>query len=165
MLSEPTIVDIESQPYAAIRRSVSMKSIGQELPPLAGDVFGWLGARGIAPAGAPFWKYDVIDMSHQLVVEVGVPVDAVVEGDDRVLGGVLPGGRYVTATFVGHPDGLEGATGMLLAWAAAAGLTWDVKKTADGEEWGSRLEFYESDPATEPDMTTWRTRLAFRLAD
>jgi hypothetical protein len=33
------------------------------------EVLGWLGARRIAPAGAPFLKYDVIDMARQ-------PVDA-----------------------------------------------------------------------------------------
>jgi hypothetical protein len=33
------------------------------------------------------------------------------------------------------------------------------------ERWGSRLEFYLTDPAEEPDMSKWETQLAFRLAD
>lgn len=35
----------------------------------------------------------------------------------------------------------------------------------DGEHWGSRVEFYRTNPAEEPDMNEWVTQLAFRLAD
>lgn len=166
MLSEPTIVDFEPQPYVAIKQTVTMATIGLELAPLAGEVFGWLGAHGVPPAGPPFWRYDVIDMTGKLVVEVGVPVGEPVEGDGRVSAGTIPSGRYAMATFIGHPDGLQGATATLLAWATTNGLTWDVTKMPSGEEvWGSRVEFYDSDPAVEPDMTKWHTRLAFRLLD
>src|SRR5215831_15721980 len=34
-----------------------------------------------------------------------------------------------------------------------------------GERWGCRLEIYHTDPAVEPDMNSWVTELAFRLAD
>lgn len=165
MLSDPTIVTRESQRYVAIRHTVTMQTIGAELPPLNGEVFGWLAARGIAPSGAPLWKYDLIDMAGQLVVEVGSPVSDAVEGDDRVIAGDLPAGRYVTALFVGHPDGLKDATGALLAWGEAEGVTWDMRETPDGEQWGARVESYETDPAIEPDMAKWQTRLLFRLAD
>jgi hypothetical protein len=58
--------------------------------PLAPKVFGWLHERDIPAAGPPFWKYNVIDMDRLLEVEVGVPVAAAVDGDDRVLAGMLP---------------------------------------------------------------------------
>ncbi len=32
------------------------------------EVFGWLAARGIQPVGAPFFRYDVVDMERQLTV-------------------------------------------------------------------------------------------------
>jgi effector-binding domain-containing protein len=85
-------------------------------------------------------------------------------GDDRVLAGVIPGGKYATVRYTGHPMGLADATAALLTWAAGQGLTWDVRETEDGERWGARLEIYESDPAQEPDMDKWVTELAFRLA-
>src|ERR1700743_1003478 len=47
-------------------------------------------------------------------VEVGVPVGAVVDGDDLVQAGVLASGRYATIRYTGHPDGLLGATAYLL---------------------------------------------------
>lgn len=135
------------------------------LGPRLSEVFAWLGARGLAPAGPPFFKYDVIDMAGKLVVEAGVPVAVAVDGDAEISSGVLPAGRYATLTHVGHPSEFEGATGMLLDWAAAQSLQWDMSTGDDGERWGSRLEFYLTDPSEEPDMTKWATQLAFRLAD
>jgi effector-binding domain-containing protein len=162
MLSEPRVAERAEQPYVAIKALVSMQTIGTVLPQIHPEVFGWLRARGIAPAGAPFWKYNVIDMTRQM--EVGVPVAAAVAGDERVLADVLPAGRYATLVHTGHPSGLMDATAALLAWVKAEGLKWDMRETEDGQEWGSRLEIYETDPAEEPDMEKWETQLAFRLA-
>ena len=142
-----------------------MRDIGTVLPGLHPQVFTWLGQRGVVPAGPPFWKYNVIDMERGLEVEVGVPVATSVDGDDRVLAGVLPAGRYATLRYTGHPDGLMGATRSLLEWASRENLTWDCADTADGERWAARLEIYETDPRAEPDMSRWTTQLAFRLSD
>jgi effector-binding domain-containing protein len=164
MLAEPTVIQRADQPYVAIRALVTMESLGAVVPPLNKEVFGWLAARGAAATGAPFWKYNVIDMERQLEVEAGAPVAVAVPGDDRVLAGVIPGGRYATVRYTGHPAGLYGATAALLEWAAGQRLTFDVTETEDGDRWGTRLEIYESDPAQEPDMDQWVTDLAFRLA-
>ncbi len=129
------------------------------------EVFGWLGARGLPPAGPPFFKYNVIDMARELEVEAGVPVAAAVDSDGPVVSGVLPAGRYATLTYLGHPSELAGATTALLDWAAGQGLSWDVSPGEGGERWGSRLEIQLTDPTQEPDMSRWQTQLAFRLAD
>ena len=165
MSATPEIVTRAEQPYAAIRTRVPMAELGA-FAACIGEVFAWLGARGVAPAGAPFFKYNAIDMMRELEVEAGVPVAAAVDGDADVLSGVLPAGRYATVTHVGHPDKLVEATKALLDWAAGLGLKWDVSAGDDGEErWGCRLEFYLTDPSEEPDMNKWETQLAFRLAD
>jgi effector-binding domain-containing protein len=164
MTTTPEIVERPAQPYVAIARWVTMVELGDELPPLIADVFGWLGAHGYEPVGPPFWKYNVIDMERELNVEVGVPIAAAVDGDDRVRAGVVPAGRYVTVVHTGSYAGLEDATRELLEWADGQGLTWDVTTADDGEHWTARLEEYLTDPAQEPDQTKWQTRLAFRLA-
>ena len=164
-MSAPEIVTRAEQPYVAVRARVTIETLGVVVPPLNQLVFAWLGERGVAPAGAPFWKYDVIDMPGRLEVEAGVPVTAAVEGDGRVISGVLPAGRYATVVHVGHPSELAGATGALLDWAAERGLTFDMSPGENGERWGSRLEIYLTDPREEPDMSKWETQLAFRLAD
>jgi effector-binding domain-containing protein len=165
MLTEPEVVERAAQPYVAIRARVTMQTIGAVLPELHPLVFAWLAERGVSPAGDPFWKYNVIDMERELEVEVAAPVATAVDGDDRVLAGVIPSGRYATLRYTGHPDGLVGATASLLEWSAQQGLTFDARAAEGGDRWGARLEIYETDPAVEPDMTKWTTQLAFRLSD
>ena len=87
------------------------------------------------------------------------------DGDDRVLAGLLPAGRYATLRYTGHPDGVVGATTSLRDWAGQQNLTWDLAHPEDGERWAARSEIYETDPAVEPDMTRWITQLAFRLSN
>jgi effector-binding domain-containing protein len=165
MTEQPHIVERTAQPYVAIKVLVTMQELGDVVPPLNGEVFAWLAAKGVAPAGPPFWKYNLIDMQRFLEIEAGVAVAQPVEGDQRVVSGTLPGGRYASLHHTGHPSTLMAATGSLLDWASAQGLKWDVSETPDGERWASRLELYLTDPREEPDMTKWETELAFRLAD
>ncbi len=160
----PQITERAEQRYVAIRAKVPMAELGQVAHRIA-EVFGWLAARNIAPAGPPFFRYNVIDMERQLDVEAGVPIGAPVDGDDVVIPGVLPAGRYATVVHTGTPDSLMGATAALLHWADEGGLRWDMTVRDDAEHWAARLEFYLTDPAQQPDMSKWETELAFRLAD
>ena len=165
MTNQPTIQSRSAQPFVAIKTAVSMDQLGTVVPPLTGEVIGWLARGGAAPAGAPFWKYDVVNMPGSLEIQSGVPVARPVNGDERVTAGTLPAGRYVTLRHVGHPDTLAAATGALLEWAAQQGLKFDVTPSPDGERWAARLEIYLTDPSQQPDMNKWQTELAFKLAD
>lgn len=163
-MQAPEIVTRPDRPYAAVRGRVTMTTMN-EIADRIGEVFGWLAARGVEGAGAPFLRYTGIAMPGPLDVEAGVPVAVPVDGDGEVVPGVLPGGRYVTLTHVGHFDGLVGATEHLLAWAKDQGLTFDTAPGPENERWGSRLEFFNTDPRAEPDPAKWETVLEFRLAD
>ncbi|WP_327295876.1 MULTISPECIES: GyrI-like domain-containing protein [unclassified Streptomyces] len=175
MQNPPVAVERAAQPYAAIRETVTMDTFPVIADRLV-EVFGRLADRGIEPAGAPFFRYDVIDVERGMEVEAGVPVAQPLEaaGWDvneadadagEVFTGTLPAGRYLTVTHIGHPDELLGVTAGLLEYAAARGMEWDMAKTDVVEEWGCRLEIYKTDPREEPDMSKWETELAFRLAD
>jgi effector-binding domain-containing protein len=122
MSAAPGIVIRAEQPYMAIRERVTMAKVGG-LGERFGDVFAWLGAHGMDPAGAPFFKYNVIDMMRELEIDVSVPVAAVMEGDGHVLSGVVPAGKYATLTHVGSPAELMGATKSLLDWRTRK--AWD----------------------------------------
>ena len=161
---EPVIAERPAQPYVAIRRLVTMQTM-HEIADRIPDVFGWLGSRGVVPSGAPFLRYNLIDMEGELEVEAGVPVDAPVASDEPILAGVLPAGRYVTVRHCGHPDGLIDVTAAVLAWAERRGLGWDVTDTERGQRWNCRLEIFRTDPREQPDPNNWETDLAFRLAD
>jgi GyrI-like small molecule binding domain len=159
----PSIVERAAQPYLFIPCTVTMSTVFEAADRLPG-LIGWAAARGITPVGAPFLKYDVIDMAGVLRVRVGLPTPQTA-GDGEVVAGVLPAGRYVTVVHTGPPASLTGATRELLEWAAAEGLTFDVTPTDAGDAWGARLEVFLTDPRVEPDIERWQTELAFRLAD
>jgi effector-binding domain-containing protein len=163
MSNEPTIIERPAMPYVAITALVTHQELGAVVPPLNQEVFQWLAAHGTEPSGAPFWKYNLIDMARSLEVEAGVATGQPAQGDERVHAGVLPAGRYATLRHVGHPRTLIDATARLLQWAEERGLTWDVSPSPRGELWGCRLEIYHDEPGK--DMNTWETELAFRLAD
>jgi effector-binding domain-containing protein len=162
MPTTPKIVEHPAEPYVAIPATVTMQTIGETIGTLMGDLFGWLDERELKPTGAPFVKYNVIDMEREMEIEVGAPLAAAAAGNGHVRAGLLPAGRYATVVHIGHYDGLVEATDRLLRWGAEQGLVWD--RSDDQRGWGARLECYETDPAEEPDPANWRTELRFRLA-
>jgi effector-binding domain-containing protein len=162
--SVPRIVAREAQPYLAIAATVTMDEIAAAADRLP-EVMGWLAERGIAPAGPPFFRYDVIDMPRELRMQVGAPVSSARPGAGEVIAGILPAGHYALVCHTGHPQELMGVTKALLEWAAEQGLRWDMTASPEGERWGCRLEVYHTDPRDLPDMSHMRTDLVFRLAD
>jgi effector-binding domain-containing protein len=161
---EPTIVQRVEQPYVGRRESITMTEFARVADHLPGMV-DHLQKRGVPIAGAPFFRYRVIDMSADLVVEAGIPVEDRVDVKEPLFTDTLPGGRYATLTHVGHPDELMAVTARLLDWAQDHGLAWDMEPTPTGEVWGCRLEVLTTNPADEPDMHKWETILLFKLAD
>ncbi|MEV4115778.1 GyrI-like domain-containing protein [Nonomuraea sp. NPDC049695] len=160
----PHIIDFPDRPYIGIRKTITMTSFGLVGDRIAG-LIGWLAERGVALAGAPFFRYDSINMAEdRLVVQAGVPVATPVEGEGDVFADVLPAGRYVTASHHGHPDQLAGVISSVLKWGEEQGLAWDMTEKDGTEHWGCRLEFYQTNPLEEPDMNNWDTELQFRLA-
>jgi effector-binding domain-containing protein len=166
--STPQIIERPPQPYVGVREAVTMSTLSRVADRIP-ELFGWLAQRGLTASGAPFFRYLTIDMERELQVQAGVPVaaplDIAAEAGGAVSAETLPGGRFVRAFFVGHPDGLENATAELLQWAETQSLRWDKNDTPVGERWGCRMEIYHTNPLEQPDMNAWRTELAFRLAD
>jgi len=163
------VVERDAQPYVSIAAQLKMSELADSLGPLAPRIFARLGELGVEPAGPPFWKYNVIDMAGLLAMEVGVAVadpGLVSRGpSDEIQPGVLPAGRYAVVRHHGHPDGLEQATGDLLAWADRQGLRWDTVDDDGDERWVARLEEYLDHPEETPDMDDWDTDIVFKLAD
>ena len=165
MLTEPKVVERSEQPYVAAKASVPMSGFGDVMPKLLSEVFASMQAHDIAPAGAPFIKYNVIDMEGQLEIEVGVPVGMPIVGDGRVIGANLPAGLYASLTYIGDYDGLVDANDALQKWAEAKGLRFAMREAEDGDHFDSRLELYLTDPQEQPDPQKWETEVAYLLAD
>lgn len=161
---QPTIVERVEQPYVGRRESITMTEFARVADHLPG-MFGRLAETGVPVAGPPFFRYRVIDMSADLVVEAGIPVAERIDVPEPLFVESLPGGRYATVTHIGHPDELMAVTSRLLDWARDQGLAWDMQPTPTGEVWGCRLEVLMTNPAEEPDMHKWTTTLLFKLAE
>jgi hypothetical protein len=119
---QPTIVERTEQPYVGRRESITMTEFARMadlLPVLAGN----LAEHGVPVSGAPFFRYRVIDMSADLVVEAGIPLTTRIDLPEPMFVDSLPGGRYATLTHVGHPDELMATT---RAWSG----TWSPPRPA-----------------------------------
>jgi effector-binding domain-containing protein len=165
MVTDPKIVDRPEQHTVGIRAWVALPEFSSVIDKLFPEVFAWLEKQGIAPAGAPFIRYHVINMETQMEVEIGVPVAKAVPGNGRVSADVLPAGRYATLLYTGHYSGLMEANGVLIDWAKEKGIKWDRWDDARGDAFRSRYESYITDPGKEPNPDKWETEVAIKLAD
>jgi effector-binding domain-containing protein len=165
MLTEPKIEDRGEQAYVGVRASVPMQGIADFIDESYPELFAHLEAHGVQPAGAPFLRYNLIDMERQLEIETGVPVAAPVPGEGRVFTGALPAGRYATLTHIGPYDGLIDANEALQQWARDQGLEWAMSETDEGDRFESRFEVYVTDPGDEPNPEKWETEVVYLLAN
>ena len=161
MLSEPKFITRAAQPYAAIPLTVEQSEIHLHAPPLVGEILGWV-ARNAKQAGPVFFNYVAMEPGKPMGMEVGAPIEAPVNGDDRVIIGTLPGGRYASVTWTGPYDKLRDAHMALHDWLGKQSIT--PKSLAEGKGL-TLLEIYITDPNEVPDPKDWVTEIAFKLED
>lgn len=157
MLTPPRIVERAATHYAAVTREVHIP-FGEAIGPAMGEVAGYLDSAKVEGFGPAVFKYDVIDMPR-LVIEFGFVTSGAVAGTASVKPGVLPAGRYVTATYTGHYDKLVEATGQVIDWARQKDVEWDSTPEGSGERFVSRFEIYPNGPDDEPDPDKWVTEI------
>jgi hypothetical protein len=138
-----------TQPYAAIATALTMDEF-DVVGSLVGEVYAWLAGQGAAPAGPSFVRIVTSDMTAKLDIEVGVVVDATLIGDERVVIGSIPSGSYVTLyyTVEEENDHLQ-ANAEIQAWAANAGLEWQIDRSSGVDVWGGRFTFDRPDKSSE----------------
>ena len=164
-MTEPQLELREAQTYMGIHEP-SIDGIRQFADKAFPELFGWLDEHGVAPAGPPFLRYYEVDRAGEpLDVEVGVPVEAGIEGDVRVIRDALPAGSYMTLLHVGPyssesmPD-LGDARAELLAWASENDISYGTE-TDRGVQMPCALEHFRIGPVEEPDFTKWETEFAY----
>ena len=156
-MPEPKIVDRPEQHYLGMRKSVPMGEIGTFMDEAFPAVAGYVQTHGIPRAGAPFARFNVIDMAGKMEIEVGSPVPDGTPGDGQVFAGTVPAGRYASLTYVGPYDKLIDANQALQEWIQERGLRVAMTEEPDGDHFESRIEVYLTDPAEEPDEKKWET--------
>jgi|ERR687891_2688494 effector-binding domain-containing protein len=160
MQSQPQVQQRAAQPYLAVHAEVTTEAeFRQAADSGFPELFTWLRAHGVSPAGPPFIRYLAFDEAGgPREIELAVPVDGAVEGDERIRRGALPPGRYLTLLHVGPynsataPD-LKAAHAALRAWARERGIPL-----------GGCVERYLIGPVEEADHSKWETELAYLIA-
>lgn len=158
MISKPRIEARPEQHYLGIRTSVKPSKFKKIIPEYLDEIFGWLTTKGLKPESAPFLRYYVIDMGGEMDVEVGVPVAGAMQGEGRIQPGIIPAGNYAALTY----SRVGGITGnkALIEWARDNGVQWDRWDDPKGDAFRSRVEYFLTDPAEEPDRKKWATEVA-----
>src|SRR5215218_4328815 len=125
MLVTPVLEHRTPQPYVAIPAHLHREELADRVPPLLVELNEWIESHGFAPGGPPFVRYVVVNYNNDMLeIEVGAPVTSIVSGDERVKGGVLPGGQYATLIHRGPYTRLVDTTAELLAWGRANRIAW-----------------------------------------
>ena len=168
MVTDPKIDTRKEQPYASIRTLVSMSELGSGIiPQLHGEVMGWLRQQGLSPSGAPFLKYNLINMAGKMDLEMGWPTEKVLKGNERITTGTLPAGKYASVLYTGPYEGpgLMDANRVLIEWGRDNNIQWDGDTSEKGDTFVARYETYFTDPGEEPDSSKWETEVAIKVAD
>ena len=123
-----------------------------ELPTWLGKAFstvaGFLASHGSHPAGPPFARYHPLG-GGRFEVAAGFPVSTSIEGAGEVQALVLPGGPAASTVHIGSYDAMMPGYQTVAAWVAEHG----------GDVVGDPWEVYLSEPAAQPDPSTWRTEI------
>ena len=149
MSEQPALTRREAQPYVAIATAVTMEGF-DVVEPLTDEVFAWMEQHGVVRAGSPFVRIVTSDMSAELDIEVGVPVDSASSTDDRFLVGEVPAGTYVTLFYGATSDEDHYRANVdLQAWAEKEHLEWDIDRGSGIDVWIGRFEFIRPDLASD----------------
>ncbi len=146
------IREIEERTALCIRDVTTPDKIGETLGKLFPELWNYLQSNQISPAGPPYALYRSFG-PDRVDIEAGFPTAEQVNGNDRVVSTVLPGGSVATRWHHGHYDGLAEAHSSLGAWLNAQGIS------IDGHCW----EVYWTDPDEVKDPTAWRTEIFWQL--
>ena len=109
------IRDFKPQKIAAIRAKTTIDKVTPKVTQLLQETAEYLDAAGIKPAGPGVGIYYEVG-SFLVDVEVGYPVDTDIEGNDRIKGNELPGGRCAVATYKGPHTDIADAHRAVHAW-------------------------------------------------
>ena len=154
MIDTPKILQISSQPIAAIRLDVPRAAMMKVFGPAAQELFSTLGAQGVNPTG-PLFDYHPSMTSERFTFELSVPVSQPITPSGRVVNSATPAGTVARTIYRGPYEGLPDAWGEFEAWMKAEG------HNPQPNLW----EFYVTGPESGPDPSQWRTELNRPLAE
>jgi effector-binding domain-containing protein len=144
---EVAIKSVPAQAVASVRDTIPMSQLGQ----LFGEVFGYLGPRGLAPVGPPIGIYHHEEFNEEAMdVEVAVPVSGAVPASERIKNRQLLAVEKMACII--HEGGYEtvgGSYGQLMTWVENNGYRMC----------GPVREVYVRGPESGEDSSTYVTEI------
>jgi effector-binding domain-containing protein len=101
------IKNVESQKGLVIKVDVPTSEIGAKMGELYGQLFGYMGANNITPAGPPFAVYYSYEPEGNTVFEAGVPVQSKVAGSGNIVFKEFPVMKVVSTLYKGAYEEME----------------------------------------------------------
>lgn len=145
---EVVLKKVPAQAVASVRDNVPIAGLQQ----LFGELFGYLGQRGVGPAGPPVGVY--YDEFHEdaLDVEIAVPVAGSVPDGERVKARELPSVEQMACIIhEGSYETVGGTYGQLMQWVEAN----------DYRLVGPTREVYLQGPESGRDPSSYVTEIQF----
>lgn len=149
---EVEIHQVHPREAAVVRATVAPDGLPGAIPAALIDVQRCAGESAVGLAGPPFVRY--LEWGpERVVVDIGFPVVRPSPTIGDVRPATLPGGTVASIVHVGPYEGIAATYGRLRDWLVATGHG----------ELGPMWEVYWTDPASEPDPSTWRTEIVVPL--
>jgi effector-binding domain-containing protein len=144
---EVAIKSVPAQAVASLRDNIPISQLGQ----LFGEVFGYLGPRGLAPVGPPVGIYHDEEFKQESMdVEVAVPVSGAVPASERVTARQLPAVEKMACIIhEGAYETVGGSYGQLMTWVENNGYRMC----------GPVREVYVRGPESGDDSSTYVTEI------
>lgn len=136
--------------YAGIRKTVSYIEIGREMSTMYSSISEFLVENEIKVVGIPFALYHLMN-EEEIDLECGIPITGEFEGNARIKAATLPALKCACIDFYGDYSNLEDGHKVLQKWVEAHEFNLV----------SAPMEFYLTDPNTEPDPEKWITRICY----
>lgn len=167
MFTPVSLKEFKAQPYAAIRKRVSIASFGGVIGSCLDETMTWLDGKSVKPAGVPLVRYHecptVPDGDAMVDVSIGWPIQDELTSEGNITCDTLPEGRYASLVFTGVENGIAG-NGALIQWALDNDVLWESRGIAGGELFTGRVEYMIDGPEDDPNPSNWRTEVAIKIA-
>jgi len=117
--AEESLVEVKEVPESHViwvRTQTPIQRMGQAMGRVFGEIFRYLGPKGINPTGPPVAIYYSSPGSEPVDFEVCVPVPAGVTGDENIKVKTLSGGTMASLIYVGPYRKIGSAYSILTQW-------------------------------------------------
>jgi hypothetical protein len=164
-VSVPRVIERPAIDYVALAVSGPMRRLSEFAPPKIAELSEMMKRNGI-PGGMPaFFRYRNFGADGSVELEVGTTVTKPAPGVDGLESGLLPAGRYATATLFGPYDRLYDSFLMLQGWMDGRGLRSAGTYDDGGSLPECQMEIYRVGPLQTDNPMRFETDLMLKLQD